>query len=239
MSEADPSSGMPPRPSTIAPVASSPTGRTWVGLVLTVFACCPGFPLAGAIVAMCSIPQYQGAVRSMGRLIAFASVVIGLSVTTLQVMAGFWAWENMYQPVFYGPQMALQAGFAGDMEGFRAQFSHRVEVTEELSTDASGTETAAHPDELFIAALRERYGEFHSATLDRNASKLPADGSVDKLDAQYVVRFSLDTRTAKVRFMLETDEQAEALRIRQLVIPDKVRGDLLFPTEPSSGTTHD
>ena len=171
-----------------------------------------------------------------GRGMAATAVLLGVVFTAAQVYLGKkYVVDPLYGVVSFvmkGPTDALQAGFAGDTAGFKAAFQGAGATT----TDAEA--------QAFIGELRNRYGEFVSASIPQNQQggfTQPQPGQTT-MAMPYEFRFANKTVSGEAELIF-TDPSGKSL-VRQLGwvrIIDAEKGDMTFPASaapaPSSSST--
>jgi hypothetical protein len=153
-----------------------------------------------------------------GRVLAVAAIVLGTLLTGIWSAGGAWLHVRNFRPMRYGPVVALEKGYAGDIAGFKARFT---------------AEGAARPDAeaaAFIDALRSRYGRFRSSRQDREAMEAGTVVDPARPRLSYVFQFERGFVEAEAVFVrLDEATGRPVLKFDSIVIRDPGRGDFAYP----------
>ncbi len=194
-------------------------------LILSIVVCCPFTTIAGLVTGLLALRATSKDRALTGRWLAIVAIVVSLLATLGQFVMASQAYNNIFVPIFSGPQSALLAGARGDVSGFQSGF---------IATAANGNtpETA----EAFLAAVKERYGEFESASLDTTTAPQQPPAAGQDLVAEYQLDFAKGRMRATCATEIATQSGAFSMRLRSLVIHDAALGDLRYPPAPTSET---
>jgi hypothetical protein len=143
--------------------------------------------------------------------LAGCAIHLGLLLTIGQVFLGARGYEYFKQ-INSGPGEAISAGFAGDVEGFRASF-------------LTALPTSNVEAQQFIDELQARYGNFRQGT-----PGAPVNASLTAPRSHELV-FDNATVTADAAVTFDQDLSANWLvsRLQYIKVHDPQRGDLTFP----------
>lgn len=211
-------------------VAQKTSGLAIASLVCSLIVCCPITTLIGPFLGLAAIVSISNNPARKGKGIAFAGILIGLVVTILWGMGVVWGYKAFSLPVQQGPREAMQAGFVGDIVGFKSGLLGKAAVASDADAQA------------FIDELRNRYGEFVSCRLDEDEmAKNPP--SVEEImqpvkPFPYVFEFASKTVKADVEFGSfdpETREFHWGVKFGRFTIHDPDLGDLTYPPVVKSG----
>ena len=169
-----------------------------------------------AMIAIGSNPARKG----MG--LAVAALIIGLVLAGGQGAGTYWIYgrgKAAIQAMMSGPSDALQAGFNGDIAGFKAGFYG-------AGSTASDEEAMA-----FIGELRTRYGEFVSCAMDESQTTQPTPGQ-PSLPAPYIVVFENATMNAEAEIIFADQVTGEMpFKPGYVIVFDPELGDLKYPAD--------
>lgn len=178
---------------------------------------CPLATLLGPMLGLKAIADIRAQPGLKGTRYAVAAIVIGLLMTATWFATAAMLNAGIRQPILTGPVEPLQAGFQGDIVGFKAGF------------DGRGAEATDEQAIAFINELTRRYGVFHHmelATADPDAD--PPDTDSVKRIVPYTMTFERGLLEAEAAFV-----PFEGMRFigkwRWIVIYDDELGDLKFP----------
>ncbi|MCH2153794.1 MAG: DUF4190 domain-containing protein [Phycisphaerales bacterium] len=155
---------------------------------LTALACsvglCPVVTLLGVVLGFFALRDIRQTGRR-GRRIAIAAIIMGSIVTPL-VTVGLIGWNNwVREPLLKGPIGAIQAGQAGDIQGFMDAFE-------------GGTAAEAS---TFLQSLGTRYGTLVSIMQDPDGEAVwTADGGAIQLP--YQLQFSQNLVSGTAEYVL-------------------------------------
>lgn len=205
-----------PPSSTFGEVGVAPpktSGLAVASLVCGLIFFCPVTTVLAPLLGVAAAARLHGNPALRGRGLAAVGSVIGIVATALWVLAGVRFYGAMIGPVYERPGEALRAGFAGDTAGFRACFY-------------GPGETAADSEaQIFVEALRQRYGEFASGS-----PREPVGPGGPIMTFSYVLRFGTRTVPAEIRVvMADPDAGAWPGRLAWIRVIDPELGDLSFP----------
>jgi hypothetical protein len=178
---------------------------------------CPPLCAIAIVLGVVGLVQIRVRPAITGTRLALAGIALGL-LASAAWSAGFVWWHvEIRRPLIEGPRDALAAGFAGDVDGFRAAFRD----------PASPGEAAA-----FLAELGRRYGSFLDMAQDGTPSPDGARAVIDRDRpvVRYRLRFARGNVPGEAQFV-RADGAAWPMVLRWgwLHIHDAVRGDLAYP----------
>lgn len=197
------------------------SGIAITALICSLVFCCPFTTILGIVLGAVALVMIGNNPMRRGKGMALTAIVLGVLFTAGQFVTWRWYQQNIVELMMRGPEPALQAGFAGDISGFRASFHSSTGVA------ASDAEAQA-----FIEELRNRYGEFQSAQLDETrVSGAPVGQTAWVLPYRLVFDRAQVNAEAEI---LMADPQTGALSVKPayLTVLDPRLGDLTYP--PSS-----
>lgn len=175
---------------------------------------CPILTILGVLLGVRALIEIRANPSIGGRRLAIAAIVIGSLVTGAWI-AGAITWHlTVRMRVEQGVMLALDAGQAGDVNGFMEGFS-------------TADERAA---QTFLRQVTERFGQLRSGEItgagdvggQRVLGLLPS-----RSDLEYSLQFERGVVLAQARYILMADGTFN--RYAHLVIVDEVRGDLVYP----------
>jgi hypothetical protein len=128
------------------------------------------------------------------------------------------------RPILAGPAAALDAGFAGDLAGFRDGFTARA---------ASEADAGR-----FLQELAARYGAWRGLEPGRDAAAAAgAPMTAGGVDCPYRLRFDRQTVDAVARFVIFEPGAGFVGGFGRLEVLDPDRGRLVYPPEPVEAPT--
>lgn len=205
-------------------------------LVCSLICCLPGLPLIGALLGVGALVSIGNDPARRGKGLAIAGLAIGGLLTLAQIGVG----PKLYQAtkIFYeiaskivptmetGPRDALNAGFSGDVAGFKDAF-HGAGAT---APDADA--------QAFIETLRARYGDFVDSQLAQQSQGTPPTRQ-PSIVVPYVLEFENAQVDAQVEIILLDTEGPDApqvvMKLGSIEVLDEQRGDVKYP--PEGGVT--
>ncbi|MBT8486135.1 MAG: DUF4190 domain-containing protein [Phycisphaerae bacterium] len=205
-------------------VAASSRRSLWaVASLVCSLAVCPPLCLIGPLLGVVALFETRRR-GTTGRGLAKAGIAVGLAATLGWSVFAWWWNDQAREPMLHGPQSALRAGFAGDVATFEAAF---------LAPPGEADEAAR-----FIATLRDRYGQFQSATIDE--ARLDADTPLDR--ARPLIPYRLQFAEAEISgeavfVLFQPSSVRPVLRFERLTIVDPAGGDLVYPVSAADGAT--
>lgn len=182
---------------------------------------CPLATLAGPLFGLKAFGEMRNDPRVTGRRMAKAGIIIGTMFTIGWLALAVWWHIAARQPMLDGPSDALEAGFGGDVAGFREGFC--------CEADSASDDDAAR----FLSTLSNRYGRFVSCYQDENATP-PAQPISEGLRKRipYELEFDRATVKAEAEFVVFTPEESgPVLRFAWLKVFDDNLGDITYPQD--------
>lgn len=205
-------------------VEQKTSGLAIASLVCSLIACCPLTTIVGLLLGIIAFFQIGGNPALKGRGIALAAILMSVVFTLAQGFGAYQMFNNFIKPVIDGPNVAMQAAFAGDLAGFKAEFHGDA-------ASASDAELQA-----FIDELRNRYGEYKSCRLDRNAANQQGQVSLGDpvIICPYVLTFENGSISIEVEYLI-SDQVAKTLILKwgSIEVFDSNLGDLTYPSDGS------
>lgn len=201
------------------------SGLAVTSLVCGLICCIPLLtPLLAILFGLLAVLTIQGNPLKKGMGLAVAGIVLGLAVTAGQVGIGLkgYAGFKMFRDA---PMAAMQAGFSGDLDGFRAQFGAAGEAANNVQAGS------------FINQLRVRYGEFQRSDLDFMAFQgmKPVQPNQTVFTIPWLLVF--DNGEVLAEFTFDQDEQtpnSDTLIFSEVRVIDAAKGELVFPPDGAS-----
>ena len=205
------------------------SGLATASFICSLIFCCPVVTLVGVILGIVAILQIRGS-QMTGCGLAWAGIIIGVITTALSTLFLVFAANAALSVLEQTPQTvtaALKAGFSGDIEGFRAEFSH----------DA----VSANDEELatFIETLTSRYGTFDEAVIDMQPMQGEQKSSAGQAELPMQLVFETKTISTTVVILIQPDQTDYLnidVQIQCLFISDLDKGDLAFPLASECGS---
>lgn len=196
------------------------SGLAIASLVCSLIICCPLITLLGPILGVAAIAKIGTPPRQRGKGMAIAGIIIGTLFTIIGAIGVFYGgkWVADYSRFLTdGPQEAMQAAAAGDLDGFRAQFH------------GPGAAASDEQVQAFLDELEDRYGSFVSARFDEGAGQTPPFGAT-VFSLPYILEFSDETVTAEVELHLMDEATRQQIqKLGYILIDDPEHEDLRFP----------
>jgi len=194
-----------------------------VAFILAILGCTS--PI-GVILGMVALIRLVGEPTVRGRGLAAAAVVLGLCFS-IGLGSGLYVvmsrMADLTAFVMNAPNDALEAGFAGDLDGFRSVF------------------VTSHPPEVaqsFIDGLRERYGEFVSIGM----LQTPAPTGQSERDGRPILptlyRAQFDSGTIDIEVELMPGDPGKSIPhwIESMRVIDRRHLPLRYPPLPDPPT---
>jgi hypothetical protein len=196
------------------------TFSTWaiLALVLSASVFCPVFTMLGPLFALRGLAEIKAQPRLRGRRLALAAMVIGV-LATVGWTAGAILWnKHARRPMLAGPEPALRAGLAGEVESFQSAFAGQ-------QSTASSKEAGAFLDEL-----TRRYGALDGCEIDTaGKGSMPAGGQGR---IPYVLHFRSGDVKAEALFITFGGRMLKPVfKWNWIRVIDPQRGDLVYPLE--------
>jgi len=196
------------------------SGLAITSLVCSLIFCVPLVtPILGVIFGIAGILSVQGNPRRKGMGLAVAGLLIGLIVGFGQIALGYAAYKGF--TVFRdAPVQAMQAGFSGDLNGFKTCFGSAGQAATDAEVQA------------FIDELRSRYGEFQRSDLDFMAFQgmQPIQPGQTVFTLPWVLVFDSGRVVVQLTFD-ERDQRDDQIIFSAIQVIDATRGDLFFPVK--------
>lgn len=183
-----------------------------LGTSLALF--CPLFTVVGPMLGLRALVHIRAHPQRTGRGMALAAIWIGAIGCVGWIALLIWWNTNVRKELLLGPQTALRQAFAGDDHAFRERF---------IGDGASAPDARI---KAFIDPLRERYGEFLSASQD-DAAPAPTQSGGRDVVIPYVLQFDSGPVHADTHILLFA--KLLGPRLMSITVKDPVRGDLTFP----------
>ncbi len=199
-------------------MATKTSGLAVTSLIFSLILCCPLTTILGPLLGLGAIVRIGRNPALKGRGLAVAAIILGIGFTVFQGFCARFAWEHFYRVMFTGPGTALVAGFAGDANGFRADFTG-------AAANATDEEVAAFVDEL-----QDRYGAFQKSWISQDTA-FPTVGATETT-MTYVLTFANSTVDCEAVVVLQ--ERAGGppdFLLGSLMVLDSDLGDLPFPVD--------
>jgi hypothetical protein len=196
------------------------SGLAITSLVCSLIFCVPLVtPILGIIFGIAGILSVQGNPRRKGMGLAVAGLLIGLIVGFGQLAIGYAGYKG-FVAFRDAPVEAMQAGFSGDLAGFKTHFGSAGQAV----TDAEA--------QAFIDELRNRYGEFQRSDLDFMAFQgmQPIQPGQTVFTLPWVLVFDNGRVVVKMTFD-ERDQRDDQIIFSAIQVVDEARGDLFFPAK--------
>ncbi|MHC5003824.1 MAG: hypothetical protein ACYTJ0_11945 [Planctomycetota bacterium] len=185
---------------------------------------CPPLPLIGALLGIRALSHVRAVPGRGGHRLAVAAILLGLAATIGWTAAGWWWNGHVRRPILAGPAAALDAGFAGDLAGFRDGFTARA---------ASEADAGR-----FLQELAARYGAWRGLEPGRDAAAAAgAPMTAGGVDCPYRLRFDRQTVDAVARFVIFEPGAGFVGGFGRLEVLDPDRGRLVYPPEPVEAPT--
>ncbi len=179
--------------------------------------------MLGPLFGLKALAEMRTDPRISGKRMARAGIVIGSIATAFWIGAAVWWHINVRTPILAGPIDALTAGFAGDLDGFRAGFCCEAE---------SATDEQAI---VFLAELSRRYGKYQGIRLgemSEDAAIAQPDGAGFRKRVPYVLDFDNGAVQAVADFVVvDGNGRTIALNFSRLQIIDDNLGDMAYPRQ--------
>jgi len=177
-------------------------------LVCSLIICCPLVTVLGPILGAIALATIGSPPKQKGKGLAMAGIIIG-TITT--IMSAWVAYAGTVRVIymFNGSELAMSAGFAGDISGFKGHFHDGHQVPD---ADA----------QAFLEQLEDRYGAYIGMSL--NANEEPVEGD----QPGTLLTFSI-IRFADREVEAEAEVHFLPMQIEYILIRDPEQGDLRFP----------
>ena len=176
----------------------------------------------GAILGLIAMLAISSNSARKGMGLAVAGLILGLVFAGGQGAGTWWVvnkGKEMFAAMTSGPNDALQAGFAGDIAGFKDGFY------------GSGSMASDEEATAFIDELRTRYGEFVSCQMDESQTAQPTPGQTS-MPVAYTVTFENEAMPAEAEIIF-ADQATGAMPFKPgyIIVFDAELGDLKFPAD--------
>jgi hypothetical protein len=212
-----------------APVGGAGAARRrtspWaVASVLCSLAICPPLCVIGPVLGVAGLVQLRRSTAMGGARLAALGIALGTALTIAWSAGGLWLHARNFRPLRHGPAAAIEKGYAGNLEGFKAEFTGEA-------ANRPDAEAAA-----FIDTLRRRYGEFRASQQDREA--IDRDTTIDPARPRipYVFEFGRGLVNAEAVFVRFDEATGRPVfRFASIVIRDAARGDFAYPVTALEG----
>jgi len=200
------------------------SGLATASLICSLIFCCPVITFIGVILGIVALLKLRGA-EIAGRGLAWAGIFIGALTTLFSILVITFVFKAAMNIMEQTPKIvtqAIEAGIAGEIELFRAEF-------------VSGA-VAASDEEIatFVQTLTSRYGTFDEAVIDIAAAQSGSPLSGDELPLQLVFETKTVSATVVILVMPKGDPLFE-VQIQCLRITDVQNGDIAFPLKSQCG----
>ena len=193
------------------------SGLAIASVVCSVILCCPLTTVMGVILAVVALATMSGKPHIKGKGLAITGLVLGLVFTTAWVMIGVKGYEAVAK-MKRGPQEAMEAGFSGDLDGLRSEFTGAGAAADDAQVQA------------FLDELTNRYGAFVGCTIDESSGNSPAPTSGDPiLFIPFNFEFESAIVAAEVEFVIVDPAGRFVFKFGSILIMDSEAGDLLYP----------
>lgn len=196
------------------------SGLAITSLVCSLIFCIPLLtPILGILFGIAGVLSIQRNPMRKGMGLAVAGLIIGLIVGLGQVGIGYGAY-HVFAKFRDAPIPAMQAGFSGDLAGFRSYFG------------SAGVAASDAEAQAFVDELRNRYGEFQRTELDFMAYQgmQPTQPGQTVFTMPWVLVFDGGRTTVELTFDAQ-QQQGDEMTFRSIRVIDAARGDLVFPPE--------
>jgi hypothetical protein len=206
-------------PSAAGPQKTS--GLAIASLVCSLICCIPLTTIPGILLGIGAMISIGKDPAKKGKGMALTGIVLGVIFTVIQAIAypaAFGYFKTMMEMVWSGPSAAMTAGFAGDIAGFKDEFHGAGAAT----TDAEA--------QLFIDALRSRYGEFTSCYFNEAAGG-PGQSGFGKpsLPFPYILEFANGQVEAEAEIIFSDPQKGFVNKLGYITVFDPDVGDLTYP----------
>ena len=209
------------------PPAKKTSGLAITSLIFSLIVCCPVATIIGPLLGLGALVQIGRNPALKGRGLAFAAIIMGVAFTIAQGIGMYQGYHAFVVPVVNGPRVALEAGFANDPTGFRAEF---------YGAGAAGTDGEV---QVFVDELRRRYGEFVSLRLDETNGPQPAFGQTS-VPFPYEITFENASVAAEAELVIaDKATGAFVMKWGSITIFDPDLGDLTYPPSGDDGNGPD
>jgi hypothetical protein len=187
--------------------------------------------LIGALLGLIGLITIGKDPARKGKGMAAAGLILGILISAGWGVGIFFVgkfFSDIYQFMVTGPTPALQAGFNGDIPGFKAEFSSTVTATDDEAR-------------AFIAEMTSRYGVFSGGQMNQQkAPPQPAPGQ-PKIAVPYVLQFSGASVDAMAELEFADPNTGFTKKLLYIQVIDPVKGDLWYPLSaapaaPAPGT---
>lgn len=175
---------------------------------------CPLLTLIGPLLAVRALVEIRANPLKTGRGLAIAAMWIGALGCIGWIALLIWWNANVRGALIHGPQTALQAGSAGDLAAFRAEFVD----SGSLASDAQINE--------FLSELRQRYGAFQFAAQDPKAAD-PQQATGRDVVIPYELNF--DRGPVKCDAGIRLFASGLRPKLTSISVKDPMRGEVKFP----------
>jgi len=194
------------------------TSTRAIASLLCSAAVCPPLCVIGPVLGIAALVQIRRNAALGGARLAGLGIALGAALTIAWSAGGLWLHARNFRPLRYGPVTALEKGYAGDIAGFKAEFT---------GDGATGPDAEAA---VFIDTLRRRYGAFLASRQDRRA--MAAEPAADRARTRIACVFQfergfVDAEAVFIRF--DEAESRLVLKFASIVIHDARHGDLAYP----------
>jgi hypothetical protein len=211
------------------------SGLAITALVLSligIIPCCgPVTAPLGALLGLIAFFTIGSNPQRKGRGMALAALLIGVILIVLYISAFIWGYNKFAKPLESGPGNALQAGFAGNIPAFKAQFFGSAQAASDAEAQA------------FVDELRSRYGDFRASFQDDAALRANPPTFQDMMqpvkEHPYRFQFANKTVSATVEYAAQDPQTGEffwGIRFARIVVHDPDLGDLIYPAESAATT---
>lgn len=205
------------------PAATKTSGLAITSLIFSLIVCCPVTTIIGPLLGLGALFQIGRNPALKGRGLAFAAIIMGVAFSIAQGIGMYQGYQAFVVPVVEGPRVALEAGFANDPTGFRAEFYG-------ASTAGSDAEV-----QVFVDELRRRYGGFVSLRLDETNGPQPAFGQTS-VPFPYEITFENASVAAEAELVIaDKATGAFVMKWGSITIFDPDLGDLTYPLSGDDG----
>jgi hypothetical protein len=200
------------------------SGLAIASFVCALICCIPLTTVPAILLGIAAMISIGGDPAKKGKGLAIAGIVLGVVFSVMQALfypTAISYFRNTMELVFNGPDTALTAGFAGDTAGFKNAFYG-------AGATASDAEATA-----FIAALRDRYGEYVESRLDEAAAQgAQTPFGQTSVEFPYIIEFTNGEVHATVKVVFSDPSHGGIVnKIEYIHVTDEKLGDLAYPAD--------
>ncbi len=191
--------------------------------ILGIIPCCGAITAPiGVLLGLIGVATLGANATKKGRGLAVSAVVVGIILTTVQIVVLVVGYNTFIKPVTEGPKSALASGYSGDTAAFKAHF------------EGAGAKASDAEAKLFIETLRSRYGEFVSVRFD-DSRRQPVQTGQPEVEFPYAFTFKGKVVAANAQYIFaDPNGGGFVFKWGYIEVLDPDLGNVRYPASASS-----